>query len=132
MSDPNPEFLACGDPTAPYNGVVKPGSWLAARLDAVANPRRRIWNAFRRACRRIPKGTPCYRARSWKQIDDRRCQLIEEMHQREVKARKEVRESAEFKALQACASAYMHSNLVATNFCLGRYLRRLKRAGFAE
>lgn len=104
--------------------AVRPRGWLGERLKNISNPRKWRWKSYERACRRIPKSSPVHGTTSWKEINARRCALIEA----EIMASKgkPFRRSEELQALQEVCDKVRAGNMVAQNFLLGRLLRKLK------
>lgn len=106
---------------------VRPSGVLGRMLENISNPRRHRWNAYLRACKRIPKTSPVYGSTSFNRLNERRHQLIFEMYEKEKRSSKEARESEEFKALQHATSQWLCGPLVAGNFLLSRLVRRMER-----
>lgn len=109
--------------------AVRPMGWLGERLKNVSNPRKRRWNAYVRACRRIPKSSPVYGTTSWDKINHRRHQLIDREMAAYAKTKKpwsEFTHSAELDALQDVAGEICCGPTVAQNFLMSRFVRRLK------
>lgn len=108
-----------------YTGI-KPGGFLERLLVSVATSRKMRWNCYYRACKRIPKTSPVHGTTSWKRINDRRGQLIDQ----ELRAEHQVgkfKRSEELQALQdVCGTIFTHGTIV-QNFLLSRMLRRLKK-----
>lgn len=104
---------------------VRPTGWLAGVLSRVGNPRKHRWNAYLRACRAIPKGSPVAGSTSFKKINARRCKLIP----REILAHtaRPFKRSAELEALQKAVGEWLCGPLVVSNFLSARLLRRLQR-----
>lgn len=99
---------------------VRPTGWLLERLKNVSNPRKHRWNAYLRACAKIPKSSPLHGCTSWKKINDRRGVLIEKY------IRLKEPKDAEYLALQKVADEAFCGSLVVQNFLLSRLVRRLK------
>ncbi len=89
----------------------------------VYTSRKLRWNAYVRACRKIPKSSPVHGLLSWKRINDRRHDLIQAAYKSRKKDRLD--EDPEFRALQAvpCGEA----STIVQNFLLARLLRRLEK-----
>lgn len=109
--------------TAPFEGVVQPGTWLAALLYRVSNPRKQRWNAFYRACKQIPASSPVHGVTSFDRLNERRLALIDK---RRSGGGRNATEEIEFKALQKVITQRLCGPTVVTNFILQRSLRRLR------
>lgn len=103
----------------------KPGSLLDRCLAALANPRKHRWNAYLRACRAIPKDSPVAGSTSWKKINARRGELIDQ-HHAEYVFPIDGSESPELQALQAVAGAMVCRYHAASAFLMARVSRRLQ------
>lgn len=103
--------------------IVTPGGYWHQRLSNISNYRMHRWNAYVRACDRIPKTSPVYGSTSFATLNERRHHLIAKRF--DGKGRN-LDEDAEFKALQEATGEWLCGPIVAQNFILGRYLRRLK------
>lgn len=111
---------------------VRPGGMLGRCLDAISNPRKHRWNAYLRACKRIPITSPIYGSTSFDKINGRRHELIAMMFKREdgktdiLPEYDAIKSSEEYQAVTNATSEWLCGGLVASNFLMGRLLRRLK------
>lgn len=106
------------------NASIVPGGFWDRRLNNICNPRRLKWASFYRACHRIPGGTPCHGSTSWSKINSRRHKLIV------AKLAGRLKNTTELEALQNVANEIGCGGIVAQNFLMGRYLRKLQRECF--
>jgi hypothetical protein len=110
-------------------GVVVPGGWLDGLLRRVSNPRKWRWNAYLRACKRIPAGSPVAGTTAWKKINSRRHDLIVKKHGGGGLL---ADEEKEFRSLQNVCGVFMCGGMVCQNLVMSRSLRRLRAAFGAE
>lgn len=114
--------VQCGD----LFSEVWPGGLLGRCLESICNPRKHRWNAYLRACKRIPKGSPVHGSTSFARINDRRHELISEMFADGSAKYDEIKASPEYQAVSLATSEWLCGPTVASNFLLGRLLRRLR------
>lgn len=111
---------------------VRPGGMLGRCLDAIGNHRKHRWNAYLRACKRIPKESPVYGSTSFEKINGRRHELIGLMFSFEdgetdtTPEYDTIKSSEEYQAVSKATSEWLCGPMVASNFLMGRLLRRLQ------
>lgn len=105
---------------------VRPSGLLGRCLDAISNPRKHRWNAYLRACKRIPKDSPVYGSTSFEKINTRRHALIDEMFADAETKSEEIKRSPEYVAVTRATREWLCGPMVASNFLMGRLLRRLQ------
>ena len=109
--------------SVPWMGVVVPGGWLDGLLRRVSNPRKHRWNAYLRACKRIPAGSPVAGSTSFQTLNSRRHDLIEKQFEGGGLL---ANEKEEFQSLQKATSEWLCGGMVCDNLVLARVLRRLE------
>lgn len=101
---------------------VTPKGWLGERLKNISNVKKRRWNIYLRACKKIPKFSPVYGSTSFKKINKRRHNLIS----KDFLLGLNPEERVEYEALQTVAGTVFIGPTIARNFILARLERRLK------
>lgn len=102
-----------------YAECVVPGGFIDRLLRSVlSHPKKFQWASYFRSLKRIPKSSPVYGCRSWKKINERRHEVIEQ-HLGKPKSVK----PAEFHALQGVEVRF--AGMTVSMFLMSRFHRRL-------